>query len=81
MYDRVPFGLTLKMAGPLIVRLGGKAILGRGNNEDKSPEERESMLCSGKSSSGAQYELGMREDKWTRRVYRDLKDGQKKGRR
>lgn len=69
------------MVGPLIVRLGGNAILGTGNNEDKSPEERESMLCSGKSSSGAQYVLGMRGDKWTRRVYKDLKGGQEKGRR
>lgn len=78
IYDRVPFRLTLKMVGPLIVRLGGKAILGRGNNEDKRPEERGSMLCSGKNSSGTQYVLGMRGDKWTRRVYRDLKDGQEK---
>lgn len=39
------------------------------------------MLHSGKNSSGAQYVLGMRGDKWTRRVYRDLKDGQEKGRR
>lgn len=29
IYDRVPFGLALKMVGPLIVRLKWKAILGR----------------------------------------------------
>lgn len=60
MHDGVPFGVTLKMAGPLIVRSGGQGILGRGNNGDKGPEKRRSMLCTGKRLAGAKYALRMR---------------------
>lgn len=60
MHDGVPFGVTLKMAGPLIVRSGRQGILGRGNNGDKGPEKR-SMLCTGKRLAEAKYALKMRD--------------------
>lgn len=49
MYDGVPFGLTIKMVGPFIVRLGGKGILRRETMKTKVQRKRDQCYSQGRA--------------------------------
>lgn len=49
MHDGVPFGLTIKIVGPFIVRLGGKGILGRGTMGTKVQRKRDQCYSQGRA--------------------------------
>ena len=76
MHAKVPFGLTQKMAGILIVRLGGKG--GKGKQRGQRPRGNGGKVMPGKSRcrslAGAQWALGMTGDQ------RDWKDGREETR-
>lgn len=81
MYDRVPFGLTMKMVEAFDHQIRRERDSRQRKQWGQRPRKKEITAMLRKSSAGAQYVLGMRGDQWTRRVDRDLKDGQEKGRR
>lgn len=70
MHAKVPFGLTQKMVGILIARLGGKG--GKGKQRGQRPRANGGKVMPGKSGcrslAAAQWALGMTGDQGTGRM-------------